>query len=83
MARKNQVSLLKTICHLVREGKLPQPFRRKDVYKYSNGEFALTYLNTFLANNCEGTGNYVNRGQHAWFRRLSKGLYEVIDYAED
>jgi len=83
MAHKNQVSLPKRICHLVREGKLSRAFRTKDVHRHLNGEFALTYLNTVLANNCEGTGNYVNRGQRAWFRRLSEGLYEVGDYAED
>lgn len=83
MAHKNQTSLPTRVCRLVREGELPRAFRTKDVYKYLNGEFALTYLNTVLANNCEGTGNYVNRGQRAWFRRLSEGLYEVIDYAEE
>jgi hypothetical protein len=67
-----------TICNLVSEGKLPAILSTKDVFECLRGEFPDKYLRVVLANNCEGTGNYVKRGQKAWFRRVSRGLYEII-----
>jgi ATP-dependent RNA circularization protein (DNA/RNA ligase family) len=71
-------SLPETIYALRREGKLPSPFSTEDVRKLLKGKFADTYLKTVLSNYCEGTGEYVMRGQKAWFRRVGKGLYDIL-----
>lgn len=71
-------SLPENICELVREGRLPAKLTPNDVREYFRGQRPVTYLNVVLANNCEGTGNYVKRGQKAWFRRLSEGVYVPI-----
>ena len=66
------------IAALRAEGKIPSQFCAKDVRDFLQGQFADTYLNTVLANNCEITGDYVKKGQKAWFRRVSEGLYELL-----
>jgi len=72
-------SLREAIRDLLYQGKLPKAFRRNDILSALRDRgFALTYLKTALANYCEGTGNYVKCGTQPWFRRVSKGLYEMI-----
>lgn len=71
-------SLPETICRLVQEGKLPTKLTRKDIREYFEDQKPVKYLNVVLSNNCEGTGNYVKRGQKAWFRRLTEGVYVPI-----
>jgi hypothetical protein len=71
-------SLPERICGLHRDGKLPTPFGTEHIVEHLKGEFAGTYLRTVLANYCEETGDYVKKGQKAWFRRVSEGRYEIL-----
>jgi hypothetical protein len=48
------------------------------IRQHLQGEFADSYINVVLANYCEGTGDYVKKGQKAWFKRVSEGRYEVL-----
>jgi hypothetical protein len=71
-------SLPDRICGLHREGKLPTPFGTEHILEHLKGEFADTYLRTVVANYCEETGDYVKKGQKAWFRRVSEGRCEIL-----
>jgi hypothetical protein len=71
-------SLPGRIWTLHREGKLPTPFGAEHIRENLKEEYAENYINVVLANYCEGTGDYVKKGQRAWFRRVSKGRYELL-----
>jgi len=75
---EQDVTLPERIYALFREGKIPKPFGTEHILAHLGDEFADTYLRTVLANYCEGTGDYVKKGQKAWFRRVSEGRYEIL-----
>jgi hypothetical protein len=71
-------SLPERICALRRNGKIPTPFGAEHILEHLKDEFAETYLRSVLPNYCEKTGDYVKKGQKAWFRRVSEGRYEIL-----
>ncbi len=71
-------TLPERIADLCRRGQLKQPFTVADVRGYLAGEFAENYIKTALANYAEDTGNYVHRWSEARFRRVERGLYELV-----
>lgn len=71
-------TLPEQIAALCTAGKLPAQFGTEHIREHLSGEFADNYLNVVLANYCESTGDYVKKGQRAWFRRVSEGRYELL-----
>jgi len=71
-------TLREAIWRLIREGKLTRRIRRKDLFQNLGGQFSWNYLNGALGDYCEGTGDYVKKGCPPLFRKISRGLYEVI-----
>lgn len=66
------------VLRLRAEGKIPVQFRVADIRNHLGGRFAENYIRTALANFAED-GNYVQRWSDPLFKRVSPGLYEVLD----
>jgi hypothetical protein len=49
-----------------------------DVLAAQTGKYAEDYVKAALANFCESTGDYVKRAAAARFRRVERGLYELL-----
>lgn len=75
------MSFCEAVCNLVDEGVIPAAFRVADVFPYLGNRFSRNYINTALANNAEG-GNYTRHGSRPRFRRVSHGLYQLIQSAD-
>jgi hypothetical protein len=61
-----------------RHDQLKQPFTVADIRGYWAGEFAENYIRTALANYVEDTGDYVHRWSEPRFRRVGRGLHELV-----
>lgn len=72
-----RVTLPDAVCDLYRRGLLPAIFRVADVYRYLQGQFAENYIRTALANYAVG-GNYAKNGSKPRFRRVARGIYELV-----
>jgi hypothetical protein len=77
--RRTGATLPDCIVELVRLEKLPPQFRAADVQRQLGNQFSINYINTALANYAEETGNYVQRWSDARFRRVARGLYEIVE----
>ena len=75
--RQDIGNLMDSIVLSVRLGELPRQFRKDDIRRVFGDRFAEKHIDTVLANYAE-CGNMVIRGQRARFRRISKGLYEIL-----
>jgi hypothetical protein len=71
-------SLSARIHALRKDGKIPAPFGTEHIKEHLSGEFSGNELNTVLANYCEVTGDYVKKGQKAWFKRVAEGRYNIL-----
>jgi hypothetical protein len=77
--RRTGATLPDCIVELVRRGRLSSRFRVADIQRQLGNQFSLNYINTALANYAEETGNYVQRWSDARFRRVARGLYEIVE----
>jgi hypothetical protein len=74
---KRYMTLIRRINQLVHSRRIPSRFRVADVLDILAGDWSDNFIKTAPANFCEGTGNYVQRGAKARFRRIQRGLYEL------
>jgi hypothetical protein len=74
----HDTTLADKIVELRRKNLIPKRFRLSDVLAVLAGEYADDYIKTALANFCDRTGDYVKRGATARFRRVERGLYELL-----
>jgi transcriptional regulator with XRE-family HTH domain len=72
-----EAALADRIVRLHKNGQLPTPFGVADIRKHFQGSYAHTHIRTVLANYCE-TGDQVNKGREARFRRRARGKYVSI-----
>jgi hypothetical protein len=77
-ARSGILKFSAQIRDLQRVGQLPAQFRASDLVIGLSGAFSETYIKTALPNWCE-SGNYPRRGLAAVFRRVDRGLYQLLD----
>ena len=75
---KRDESLADRIVDLVQRGQIPRQFRVHHVRLHLGDEFPESYLRTVLANYAKNTGNYVLRGIAPQFKRVGRGLYEIV-----
>ncbi len=71
-------SLAERIVGLSRQGKIPRRFRVRHAREHLGNEYPESYLRTVLANYARDTGNYVLRGMAPRFKRVGRGLYEIL-----
>ncbi len=75
--RQNSGTLADSIVQLVRSRRLPHQITVAHIRPIFTNQFAGNHINAVLANYAEG-GNMVLRGQRPRFRRVSKGLYQIL-----
>ena len=76
--RSRRLTLPGVIQKLHDQGKLPTPFGVEHLSALVQDIYAPAYLSVVLANYCESTGDYVQKGTAARFRRVSRGRYVVL-----
>jgi hypothetical protein len=71
-------SLADRIVCSVKRGKIPNQFRVADVRRLFSHQFSENHIRTVLPNYAPRGDMVIRARQRARFRRLSKGLYEIL-----